>query len=148
MPADTASHEVPVCLRTPRLAQDADPLNEGSFPNLAVVACKDFAILSSAPVEKIFSVLLERYSNKNDAVSVTKPLRDFWQLNARMLPYKLSIIINDHRIYHNFVSFAYSEIKTFLIIQNEGNFCFIFSVCNVFFSICDLFIYILKQNVC
>jgi len=56
------THELPVYLSTPCLAEDADPLlfwkeNQNSFPNLAVLACKYLAIpASSAPVERIFSV--------------------------------------------------------------------------------------------
>lgn len=62
VPIDVASHELPVYLSTPCLAESTHPLmfwkeNQNSFPNLSVLACKYLAIpASSAPVERIFSV--------------------------------------------------------------------------------------------
>lgn len=62
VPIDASSHELPVYLSAPCLAEGTNPLlfwkeNQNRFPNLAVLACKYLAIpASSAPVERIFSV--------------------------------------------------------------------------------------------
>lgn len=90
VPIDVASHELPVYLSTPCLAESTHPLmfwkeNQNSFPNLSVLACKYLAIpASSAPVERIFSV----------AGKIFRP--DRCHLNDKMTMTKLGTI--DHKM--------------------------------------------------
>lgn len=133
---DTALHELPVDLSKPCLTEDADPLvfwkeNQSSFPNLAALACKYLAIpASSAPVERIFSIAGKSFPPERCCLNDKTFEELMTQLDATMLPYKLRTVINDHCIYHNFVSFVHFQIKIWQIIQNGGNLCFI--ACKVF----------------